>query len=225
MRRNALRLALADRAPLVLATRSRGKVPELIALCAARGFASESLDSAGLAEVAAEDGIEIHDTFAANAEAKARWFVERLPGRVILADDSGLEVDALDGAPGVYSKHWAGATLRGHALDAANNARLADALRGVRDRRARYRCVVIITDGRALWRGDGIVAGRIGEAPEGQSGFGYDPWFVSDELGVTFGVASLEEKARVSHRARALRACFDAAGEALASRIAHVVRG
>ena len=150
MRRSSPPSALADRAPLVLATRSRGKIPELIALCAARGFASESLDSAGLAEVPDEDGIEIHDTFAANAEAKARWFAERFPGRLILADDSGLEVDALEGAPGVYSKHFASATLRGHALDAANNARLAGALRGVRDRRARYRCVVIITDGSAV---------------------------------------------------------------------------
>jgi len=225
MWRSAPRLALADRAPLVLATRSRGKIPELIALCAARGFASESLDSAGLAEVPDEIGIEIHDTFAENAEAKARWFAERLPGRMILADDSGLEVDALDGAPGVHSKNFSGAALLGHALDAANNARLEAALRDARNRRARYRCVVIITDGRDLWRGDGIVAGRIGEAPEGTGGFGYDPWFVSDELGQTFGVASLEEKSRVSHRARALHACFDAAGAVLSARVAARARG
>ncbi len=217
--RSAPRSALAERAPLVLATRSAGKIRELIALAASYGFAAESLDQLGLAPDPAEDGIEIHDTFDGNAEAKARWFATRLPGRVVLAEDSGLEVDALGGAPGVRSKRWSGSAALGHALDAANNARLALELAGTAARTARYRCAALIVDGDRAWRGEGRVEGRIARAPEGDRGFGYDPWFVSDELGVSFGVASDAEKARVSHRARALAACVAAGGVALRARI------
>ncbi|MEX2182603.1 MAG: non-canonical purine NTP pyrophosphatase [Gemmatimonadaceae bacterium] len=215
---------MAEPARLVLATRSAGKLPELIALCASHGIAAESAAAAGLAEDPAEAGIEVHDTFAANAEAKARWFAARLGGRVVLADDSGLEVAALGGAPGVHSKRWSGTALHGQALDDANNARLAAELVDVADRRARYRCVVVATDGTHVWRGDGRVEGRIATAPEGRGGFGYDPWFISDELGVTFGVAAPEEKARVSHRARAVAACLASAGDALRCAVRHVPR-
>ncbi len=207
------------RVPLVLATRSAGKIRELTALCAAEGIAVETLDALGLVEEAAEAGIEVHDTFPGNAEAKARWFAARLPGRVVLAEDSGLVVDALGGAPGVHSKRWAQISASGAALDAAcdagNNAALLRALEGQLRREAHYVCVAVCIYGAQRWGGEGRVDGRIGEHARGSGGFGYDPYFESIELGKTFGEASPEEKARVSHRARALRSVLAAGGAAL----------
>lgn len=207
---DALRRALGDSRPLVLATRSAGKIRELTALFAARGLDVETLDALGLEEEAAESAIEVFETFEENAEAKARWFALRAPGRTVFAEDSGLVVDALDGRPGVHSKRWAGATGSGVALDVANNSALARALQGVpaSARTARYVCVAVCVksgvDGGAVWRASGCVEGRIALAPSGSGGFGYDPWFFSDELGKTFGDASSAEKASVSHRARAV---------------------
>ena len=202
-------------APLVLATRSAGKIRELTALFAAEGIAVESLEALGLVEEAAEEGIECFDTFEANAEAKARWFAARLPGRVVFAEDSGLMVDALDGAPGVHSKRWAQVMASGRALEEGNNAALLRALEGVQQRTARYRCVAVCIVGATRWVGAGHVEGRITLAAEGAGGFGYDPYFESVELGKTFGMASAEEKAGVSHRARAVRALLVAGGAAL----------
>ena len=124
----------------------------------------------------------------------------------MLADDSGLEVDALGGAPGLRSKRWAGATGEGGQVDAANNAYLLRALEGHADRRARYVAVVVVVQGGREWLSRGECRGRILEGPRGNGGFGYDPYFLSDELARTFGEAAAEEKARVSHRARAVRA-------------------
>ena len=196
--------------PMVLATRSAGKIRELRALFAACDIAVETLDELGLFEERAEEGIEVFETFAENAEAKARWFAARLPERVVFAEDSGLEVEALDGRPGVHSKRWAGASGSGASLDAANNAALARALAGVRDRRARYVCVAVCVAADATWVGEGRVEGRIAESSSGDGGFGYDPWFVSDELGMTFGEATAEAKRSVSHRARAVSAVIAA---------------
>lgn len=204
---------------IVLATRSEGKVRELRALLSARGIASEDVGSLGIAIDPREDGIESFDTFEANARAKAEWFSRLLPGRAVLAEDSGLEVMALGGAPGVRSKRYAadlameGASAPTDAaaplsVDESNNRALAAAMRGARDRRARYRCVaVLVRDGESR-SASGECAGRIVEAPRGSGGFGYDPWFLSDELGVTFAEASPDEKARVSHRARAIARLF-----------------
>lgn len=193
---------------IVLATRSAGKLRELNALCAEAGRVALSLEEVGLAPDPAEDGIEVHDTFEGNARAKAAWFAARLPGRLVLAEDSGLEVDALGGAPGVHSKRWAGLadTLRGRALDEANNATLLQALGATTRRAARYRCVAALADGDRMHVAAGACEGRILDAPRGDGGFGYDPFFLSDELGITFAEASVEQKARVSHRARAVRA-------------------
>jgi XTP/dITP diphosphohydrolase len=125
------------------------------------------------------------------------------------ADDSGLEVLSLGGAPGVRSKRWAGANGSPEEVDAANNAELLRRLTGApeRQRVARYRCVLVFlraTDSKpTICHGD--CTGRILEAPRGSNGFGYDPLFLSDELGKTFGEATAEEKDRVSHRGRALR--------------------
>ena len=195
-------------------------------MCAARGIDAIDLHAAGIDESPAEDALEIHTTFEENAAAKARYFHDR-SGLPTLADDSGLVVAALGGRPGVLSKRWSGRTdLEGQALDDENNRLLLELMRGVVDRRAGYVCAAAIVAGdesrdgpRGGPRGgprDGVfvrrgeVRGRITEAPRGAGGFGYDPYFLSDELGCTFGEASAEEKARVSHRARAVAALFDA---------------
>lgn len=192
--------------PVVLATRNAGKLRELRAMFGEAGIALEDLAQAGLAEEdPGEDVLESHDTFEANARAKARWFAARLPGRMVIADDSGLEVDALGGAPGVRSKRWAGSVASGATLDAENNGALLRALAGKSSRTARYVAVVVAVEGAREFVARGECAGRVTFAPEGVNGFGYDPYFQSDELGVTFGVASREAKARVSHRGRAFR--------------------
>ena len=192
------------RAPAVLlATRSQGKLRELRELFAARGIAVMSLDDAGIAETAGEDRLEDADTFEENALAKARYF-HRLSGLPTVADDSGLSVDALGGAPGVHSKRWSGRTdLRGQALDDATNALLVERLNGAASRRARYVCAAAYCDDVRELVEVGEVGGVITEAPRGTGGFGYDPWFRSDELGATFGEVPPADKARVSHRARA----------------------
>lgn len=192
---------------LVLATRSAGKLRELAPMLAEAGFEARTLDDVGIPEdAAAEAPIEAFDTFEANALAKARHF-HALSGLPTLADDSGLTVDALGGRPGVHSKRWSQRDdLAGRALDEANNAALARALEGAANRRAHYVCVAAYVDGARELVARGEVHGAIAHAPSGTGGFGYDPWFVSDELARSFGVATLEEKARVSHRARAVRA-------------------
>jgi XTP/dITP diphosphohydrolase len=190
----------------VLATRSAGKLRELRPLFERVGIPIMDLAEAGVAERPEEEAIESHETFEANALAKARYF-RRITGLAVVADDSGLEIAALGGAPGVRSKRWSGrADLSGLALDAANNAFLLDALEAVPDRRARYVCAAAFADGAAELVTRGETAGRIVGDARGGEGFGYDPYFLSDELGVTFGEAAREEKEAVSHRGRAFRA-------------------
>lgn len=193
-------------ARVVLATRNPGKARELHALFTSIGVTLEDLDAAGLGAVdAAEETLESYPTFEENARAKARWFAARLPGCLVIADDSGLEVDALGGSPGVHSKRWSGSTAEGAALEAANNVALQRALEGKATRSARYVSVVVATDGTREYVARGECRGRILDAAEGTNGFGYDPFFFSDDLGESFGTASREEKAAVSHRGRAFR--------------------
>lgn len=194
----------APRPPLLLATRSGGKLAELRPLFAAAGIAVEDLVAAGLEELPEEDGVERFLTFEENALAKARYFFARGGGRPTVADDSGLEVAALGHEPGVRTRRWSGRTdLSGAELDQANNAHLLAKLRGVADRRARYVCVAAYVDamGELAFRGE--TEGRILEHPRGGGGFGYDPLFESATLGCTFAEASLEAKESVSHRGRA----------------------
>jgi XTP/dITP diphosphohydrolase len=194
---------------MLLATRSAGKLRELRPLLLARGIGIISLDDAGIVESDAEDALEVYATFEENALAKARHFA-RAAGRPTLADDSGLAVDALNGRPGVLSKRWSGRVdLTGQALDDENNRLLLEALRGQSDRRAHYVCAAAYVDGARELVCRGEVHGRIVETPSGSGGFGYDPYFFADELGKTFGDASREEKATVSHRARAFAALLD----------------
>lgn len=193
--------------PVVMATRNSGKLRELRAMFESAGYVLEDLSAVGLSEEHPEEAsLEVHDTFEENARAKARWFAARLPGRRVVADDSGLEVDALGGAPGVHSKRWAGSTESGASLDAANNAALLRALEGRADRTARYVSCVVCVEGAQEWSARGTCEGRILEGARGTGGFGYDPFFLSTDLDRSFGEATREEKASVSHRGRAFRA-------------------
>ena len=192
---------------LLLATRSLGKLHELRPLFAHAGLAVIDLGEAGIDERADEEAIESYETFEENALAKARYFHARSGGLPTVADDSGLEVFALGGRPGVHTKRWSGRTdLSGRALDGANNEALLRALTGAEDRRARYVCVAALVDGdgERAWRGES--AGSILHAPRGSDGFGYDPLFLSDSLGVTFAQVGREAKEPVSHRGRAFHA-------------------
>lgn len=164
------------------------------------------LSAAGVVESAAEDELEVFATFEENALAKARYFHEHT-GRPAFADDSGLEVEALGHAPGVLSKRWSGRTdLAGQALDDENNRLLIARLGGASNRAARYVCAAAYVEAGRELVSRGETAGRIIDAPRGEHGFGYDPYFFSTELGKTFGEATREEKELVSHRGRAFRA-------------------
>lgn len=190
--------------PLVFATRNKGKLVELRELLAGNaGLRVISIDEVGkdVPEV-----IEDADTFIGNATKKARE-VSAATGLPALADDSGLEVDALGGAPGVFSARYAGEP---HS-DSANNAKLLAALVGVADRRARFRAVLALADGAGplgadIITADGTCEGTILTAPRGTGGFGYDPLFFAPELGMTFAEAGVGSKSELSHRARAMRA-------------------
>ncbi|HEU4993543.1 MAG TPA: non-canonical purine NTP pyrophosphatase [Gemmatimonadaceae bacterium] len=188
---------------VLLATRSAGKLHELKPIIVAAGFDPITLIDAGIPEIPAEAELEHEPTFEENALSKALYF-HGVSGLPTVADDSGIEVAALGGAPGVRSKRWSGREdLVGHALDDANNALLLRMLERSPDRRAKYVCAAAYS-GRGwelVERGE--VQGAITRAPRGTNGFGYDPYFESAELGRTFGEVAMEEKARVSHRARA----------------------
>ncbi len=183
---------------VVLATRNAGKLAEV------KAIVGQAVDVAGLAAVT---GIELPPeeglTYEENALAKART-VARAAGVPALADDSGLEVDALGGAPGVRSSRYAGP-----ACDpAANNAKLLRELNGVPKsaRGARFVCVAALVnaDGRE-WLARGEIEGRISEKPRGTGGFGYDPLFVPAGYERTFAEMKAEEKNEISHRTRAFR--------------------
>lgn len=188
---------MAQRPTLLVATRNQGKVRELNVLLASTGFELRGLadfpDAPHVAETA--------DTYLGNAELKAQALARytKLP---TLADDSGLEVDALNGAPGVRSARFAGET----ASDADNIALLLQRLRGVADaqRTARFRAVIVV----AHPNGTGVFAsgscdGVITQSPRGAGGFGYDPVFYVPSLSRTFAEIDADTKNRISHRARA----------------------
>lgn len=185
---------------LVFATRNRGKLAELHQLLALDGVELLGLDDIEVPEIE-----ETGATFAENATAKAQG-VMQATGLPALADDSGLEVDALDGAPGVRSARYAGPD----ASDADRVALLLRNLGGVPTERrtARFRCVVAFVDPAApdqVSLHHGSCEGRIIEQPRGSSGFGYDPVFYVEELGQTFAEAAPADKNRLSHRGQAMR--------------------
>ena len=192
---------------ILFATRSTGKQREVKRVLEAAGHEVVFPDDVGVYESGAEKGLENSDSFQTNARAKAEYFAKRT-GLPTVADDSGLEVLSLGGAPGVRSKRWAGASGTTEQVDAANNAELLRRLRGAPEikRRARYRAVLVyLPSPTAVPRVfEGVANGTIVEEARGSSGFGYDPHFFSDDLEKTFGEATPEEKDAVSHRGRAL---------------------
>ncbi len=186
---------------LLIATNNQGKVKEIKAILG--GFYDEivSLKDAGIALEVVEDG----DSFEANAVKKARE-AAKAAGCDALADDSGLCVDALGGAPGIYSARYAGEG----ATDEENNEKLLTNLEGTADRAARFVSVVALVSGNDVTTACGDVSGVIAHEPSGNGGFGYDPLFFVPELGQTF--AQIEIKNSLSHRARALAALRDKLG-------------
>jgi XTP/dITP diphosphohydrolase len=206
--------------PLVFATRNRGKLVELRDLLPGIDVLSVD-DAARRLGRDIPDVVEDADTFTGNARKKARE-VSAATGLPALADDSGLEVDALGGAPGVYSARYAGEppeVERGglaptrEEVDGRNNAKLLAALAGVpaEQRTARFRAALVLADvtgplGDAVIAADGTCEGVILDAPRGTGGFGYDPLFYAPELGQTFAEAGVGSKSDLSHRARAMQA-------------------
>jgi XTP/dITP diphosphohydrolase len=185
---------------LLIATNNAGKVREIKAILGEFYDELVSLKDIGLELNVVEDG----DTFEENAVKKARE-AARAAGCDALADDSGLCVAALDGAPGVYSARYAGE----HATDEENNAKLLAALKGVENRHAKFVSVVALASGDTVTTVRGEVEGVIAHAPSGSGGFGYDPLFFVPELGQTFAEIPADLKNTLSHRARALTALRD----------------
>lgn len=182
---------------VVVATRNAGKLAEIRAIGAGRGVVFVPME----ASIAAAE--ETGETFAENARLKALRCAEATGG-LALADDSGLEVDALGGAPGVNSARYAGVGC----TYADNNAKLLAALEGVPPQRrtARFRCVMVLAEpGRVLAETQGTLEGRIAHSPRGSGGFGYDPLFYLPERGCTLAELAPEEKNAISHRGQALR--------------------
>jgi XTP/dITP diphosphohydrolase len=184
---------------LLVATRNKGKLAELQSLLASLPLRLRSL--AEFPEI--PDVVETGKTFVENAALKAQSYAVQT-NLWALADDSGLEVDALEGAPGVYSARYGGEGL----TDAERVERLLDALSlsGNADRRARFVCVIAVADprGEVVNLSTGRCEGAIAHAPRGTNGFGYDPVFVPEGYEQTFGELPSEIKETISHRARAL---------------------
>ena len=186
--------------PLVVATLNRAKGAELVRLLAGLPFVITVLSDMPGASLPDETGQSYHENALLKAHAAARQ-----TGLPALADDSGLEVDALGGAPGIFSARYGGAALD----DSGRIVRLLEALTGVPDdrRTARFRAVVALVDaGGNDTTAEGVVEGVITRVPRGTTGFGYDPVFFYPPLGRTFAELTRDETDRVSHRARAVRA-------------------
>lgn len=183
---------------LVIATKNPGKIREL----------HQSLENMPVRILSLKDfpdcpeAPETGDTFLENASEKA-LFYEQWTGYPCLADDSGIEVDYLKGAPGVFSARYAGEP----ANDEANNQKLISELKGAEfsQRGAAYRCVLAFAErGKVLVTVEGVCRGTILESPVGTGGFGYDPYFLLEDLGQTAAEITMEEKEKVSHRGKAL---------------------
>jgi XTP/dITP diphosphohydrolase len=194
---------------LLIGTRNAGKRREILEILRDLPWTIAFPDDLGLMERPEEEALELGETFEANARRKAEYFA-RWTGLPTAADDSGLEVFSLGGLPGVRSRRFALHQGPPEEVDAANNAELLRRLAGAPPsrRRARYRCVVVFlpSPGGVPVSFEGTCLGTIAAAPQGEGGFGYDPLFIADELGKTFGQATPEEKHAVSHRGRAFRA-------------------
>jgi XTP/dITP diphosphohydrolase len=192
---------------ILIATSNKGKLGDFAAAAAAYDFKIATIPNFSSLPAVIEDGM----SFEANARKKAEVYSGYAPGELVLADDSGLEVDELNGAPGVHSARYA-ADIPGSAGsntdDEANNAKLIRALQSVPTERrtGRFVCVIATAlDGKTLSTFDGKAEGIILDHPRGAKGFGYDPLFYFPQIQKTFAELSAEEKASFSHRGAAFR--------------------
>ena len=196
-------------APVLVATRSSGKRKEIVQILRDIPYRLVFPEDLGIIEGVDEERLETADSFEGNARRKAEYFA-RLTGLPTAADDSGLEVFSLGGQPGVRSRRFAMFDGPPDQQDAANNAELLRRLAGAPAprRRPRYRCVIAYFSrpDAIPMTFEGTCLGSIAQAPRGSGGFGYDPLFLSDDVGKTFGEADPDEKHAVSHRGRAFRA-------------------
>jgi XTP/dITP diphosphohydrolase len=183
---------------LYCATGNAGKLREFRMAVESARIGIELLPGFKQLPPALEDGA----TFEENAIRKALHYSPHAAG-LLFADDSGLEVEALGGAPGVYSARFSGP----HATDDSNNRLLLEKLRGVVNRKARFVCAIALVEGeRVIGVYHGAVEGQILDEPRGAGGFGYDPLFYCPAFGCTFGEATAEQKLSLSHRGQAVRA-------------------
>src|ERR1700693_5726751 len=196
---------------VLIATSNPGKLRDFAGASAPLGIDIEPLPNFAALPPVVEDG----QTFEANARKKAEAYSRYAPGEIVLADDSGLEVDALGGAPGVHSARYAADAphlVENNTDDHANNARLLRELRSVpaERRTGRFVCVIAAArDGRILAVFDGHAEGMILASPQGSNGFGYDPLFYVPQIQKTFAELTAEEKAGYSHRGAAFRQFLD----------------
>ena len=195
---------------IYLATSNAGKLRDFAGAAAVYGIAIEALPGFASLPLVEETG----HTFEENARKKAEEYSRAVPGAIVLADDSGLEVDALGGAPGVDSALYASLERgsRANSPDVENNARLLRELANVPEekRTARFVCVIVAArDGKQLATFRGEAPGRILTEARGTRGFGYDPLFFSERVMKTFAELAPEEKAAVSHRGRAFARFLD----------------
>jgi XTP/dITP diphosphohydrolase len=201
---------------ILIATSNPGKLRDFAGAAAAHGITIAAIPGFSSLPPVVEDGA----TFEANARKKAEAYSRAVPGELVLADDSGLEIDALGGAPGVHSARYAAPDLHNkepHAAetntdDEANNARVLRELRGVphKKRTARFVCVIAAArDGKTLEVFRGTAEGIILETPRGTSGFGYDPLFLFPTIHKTFAELTAEEKSKYSHRGASFRAFLE----------------
>jgi XTP/dITP diphosphohydrolase len=199
----------AEKLRVVVASRNRGKISEYRRMLEQAGFWAVAMDQAGVG-----DDVELPEegnTFEDNALQKASA-LQQITGGWTLGDDSGLEVDALGGAPGVFSARYAGVAGRGPTRDRANCQKLLEELRDVPDgrRTARFVCAIAMPGpgGRCI-TSRGTCEGRIIRAPRGENGFGYDPVFIAEGYDRTMAELSMDQKNRISHRGRALQALVE----------------
>ena len=201
---------------IFVATSNAGKLRDFAGAAAPFGIAIANIPNFPLLPEVVEDGI----TFEENARKKAESYSLAVPGKLVLADDSGLEIDALGGAPGVHSARYAARDLQYHdpaaaernTNDEANNAKVLSELKDIPEqkRTARFVCVLAVArDGQTLHTFRGTAEGVILHAPRGHHGFGYDPLFYFPQIAKTFAELSPEEKAQYSHRGKAFRAFLE----------------
>jgi len=192
---------------IFVATSNPGKLRDFVGAAAAHQLQIEPIPNFAKLAPVVEDGL----TFEANARKKADQYSLALPGQIVIADDSGLEVDALNGAPGVHSARYAADephTADANTDDDANNARVLHELKGVPDdkRTGRFVCVIAAArDGRTLATFRGVAEGRILHHLRGAAGFGYDPMFYFPQIQKTFAELTPQEKSKYSHRGAAFR--------------------